>query len=174
LSSTSGKPISAALFNQIHAARSAQAAATGVLEVGQQVGKTRAHAQHPALLWQRAVVVTLQRHELGFVGRKGLQGAKVSGRFDRHPAAGSMQHLAHQVQPLLRAGGDQHLRSRLHVHALHVAISAATHSRSGAKPSLAAYCKASRGLSRSTACGGFGCMAAPERCRPKAGHRPAR
>ena len=35
-------------------------------------------------------------------------------------------------------------------HALRRAARAATHSRSGAKPSLAAYCSASRGVSRST------------------------
>ncbi len=48
-------------------------------------------------------------HELGLVGREGLQRAEVGGRLHRHRAAGIDQHLGHQIEALLRAGGDEHL-----------------------------------------------------------------
>jgi hypothetical protein len=54
---------------------------------------------------------------LGLVGREGLQRAEVGGRLHRDAAAGINQHLADEVEPLLRAGGDEHLL-RVDRHAL--------------------------------------------------------
>jgi len=51
--------------------------------------------------------------DLWLHGRKGLQRAEVGGRFHQDAAAAVDQHLGHEVQALLAAGGDEHLR-RVH------------------------------------------------------------
>jgi hypothetical protein len=60
------------------------------------------------------------------MGVKACKGAEVGGRFHQHAAAFVDQHLGHQVQALLAAGGDQHL-GRVHSQG----SCAATASRSG-------------------------------------------
>jgi hypothetical protein len=60
----------------------------------------------------------LQVHPFGIAGHaddlrlhrcEGLQCPEVGRRLDQHAAAGIGEHLGHQVQALLRAGGDQDL-----------------------------------------------------------------
>jgi hypothetical protein len=60
----------------------------------------------------RAFAVAGQAGEQRLEGRESLQRAEVGGRLDRHRRAGIAQDLAHQVQPLLGAAGDQHLVGR--------------------------------------------------------------
>ncbi|EWS52883.1 hypothetical protein X551_04325 [Methylibium sp. T29] len=79
-----------------------------VLEVRQQVREARARGAGQGL-GLRTLVVGGERGERRLAGREGLQRAQVGGRLHRDRAAGIDQQLADQVQPLLRAGGDQHL-----------------------------------------------------------------
>ena len=97
------------------AARFVHGAAGGVLEVGQQVDEARALAFLKRLaqcLRRHAAIVA--GHVLGhrLHGREGLQRAQVGGRLDQQAAALVEQHLGDQVQPLLAAGGDEHLLGR--------------------------------------------------------------
>jgi hypothetical protein len=57
-----------------------------------------------------AFVVAFDGAELRLERREGLQRAEVGGRLHGDHAAGVDEHLAYQVEPLLRAGGDEHLR----------------------------------------------------------------
>ena len=95
------------------AARFGHGAAGGVLEVGQQVHKTRCVGTAASLGTQvggvHAFVVAGHAHHRGFHGCVGLQGTQVGGRFHQDAAARVDQNFGHQVQALLRAGGDQHL-----------------------------------------------------------------
>ena len=122
---------------------------------------------------QRAFVVAVDADELRLVRREGLQRAEVGRRLDRTRAAGVDQHLADQVQPLLRAGGDQHL-----VGARRACPAAAP----GARRPIRAAARSLRW--RRTAAPRAARRAArvavprasprPGRCRPTAGRRPAR
>jgi hypothetical protein len=106
------------LLHQRGAARFAHGAACGVLEVGQHVQEARlvGAAAHLGgqLVHDHAFIVAGHSGHLRLHGREGLQRAQVGGCFHQHAAAGVDQHLGHQVQALLRAGGDQHL-GRVHV-----------------------------------------------------------
>ena len=93
------------------APRRAHAAAARVLEIGQQVEETRAPGRVQRVR-RRAFVVAGHRQKLRLVRREGLQRAQVRRRLHRDAAARIDQHLADQVQPLLRAGRDQHLGGR--------------------------------------------------------------
>ena len=93
--------------------------ATGrVLEVGQQVDEAggvrvvacRAPGLGDQVVDEHAIVVARHAHRYRFHRREGLQRAQVGRRFDQHTAARIEQHLGDQVEALLRAGGDQHLR----------------------------------------------------------------
>jgi hypothetical protein len=101
-------------FGHGAAARVAHAAAGGVLEVGQQIGKARALATLAGVRGQRigqhAFVVAGHGVHARLHGREGLQRAQVGGRFHQHAAAAVDEYLGRQIQPLLRAGGDEHLR----------------------------------------------------------------
>ena len=112
-------------------------------------GSARRRRSSASAAGQRPVVVAGDADELGLVRDERLQRAEVGRRLDRDAAAGVDQHLADEVEALLRAGRDQHLR-RVDRACPGAPSRPATHSRSGAKPSLAAYCSASRGVSRST------------------------
>ena len=103
------QPVRARRLGERDAARRRQTAPARVLEVGQQVEKTRT-TRGRQRLGSRALVVAVDRHEARLVGAEGLQRAEVGRRLDGDRAAGVEQHLAHQVQPLLRAGGDEHAR----------------------------------------------------------------
>ena len=54
--------------------------------------------------------IAADRNDLGLDDRERAQRARVGGRLHQHPAAAVQQHLGHQVQALLRPGGDQDLR----------------------------------------------------------------
>ena len=103
---------------QGQAPRGRQHPAGGVLEVGQQVGEAGARRvvrQRADGLGQRPVGIASQAGVDRLVRVEGLQRAQVGGRLHRHRRAGVDHHLADQVQPLLRSGGDQHLaRADLH------------------------------------------------------------
>ena len=81
-----------------------------VLEVRQHVEEARAAA--PPSASGSGPRRRRQPDEARLVRREGLQRAEVGRRLDRDAAAGVDQHLADQVEALLRAGGDQHLRRR--------------------------------------------------------------
>ena len=53
--------------------------------------------------------VAAHTHDLWLHGGKRLQRTEVGGCLHQHTATGVDQHLGHQVQTLLRAGGDQDL-----------------------------------------------------------------
>ncbi len=98
------------------AARLGHRAARGVLEVGQQIHEARAVRARAHLggqvVHQRAFVVARHAVHVGLHGREGLQGAEVGRGFHQHAASRVDEHLGHQVQALLRAGGDQDLVGR--------------------------------------------------------------
>ena len=97
------------------AARFVHGAAGGVLEVGQQVhgARTRAALQRLAQAFRlHAAIVAGHAVDLRLHGGESLQRAQVGGRFHQQAAALVQQDLGHQIQPLLAAGGDQHLIGR--------------------------------------------------------------
>ena len=86
-----------------------------ILEVRQQVGEPGARRplrQTGHRFGPGPFRVAVETGEGRLVGHEGLQRAQVGGRLDRHRRAGVDQHLADQVEPLLRAGGDQDLIGR--------------------------------------------------------------
>mmetsp|Transcript_5286 Transcript_5286/g.19871 ORF Transcript_5286/g.19871 Transcript_5286/m.19871 type:complete len:454 (-) Transcript_5286:714-2075(-) len=94
-----------------------------VLVIRQQVGEPgarRVMRQRSQGLRKRALRIAGQAGEQWLVGREGLQGAEVGGGLDRHRGARIAQHLADEVQALLRAACDQHLLGLdLHAQACH-------------------------------------------------------
>ena len=100
-------------LDQRDAAFQAERAAGGVLEVGQRVEEARAAGQLGRDgLGDQAAVIGEHRHVLGLVQAERLQRAQVAGVFDQDLAVLVDQHLAQQVQRLLRAGHDQDLVGR--------------------------------------------------------------
>ncbi len=109
--------IAAAARGELGAPARADRAAARVLEVRQRVEEARAGGARRELAGQRPAVVAGDADELGLVRNERLQRAEVGRRLDGDAAAGVDQHLADEVEPLLRAGRDQHLR-RAHRDAL--------------------------------------------------------
>ena len=95
-------------IDECRAARRRQTTPARVLVVRQQVDETRV-AYAGQAFGRRAFVVTFDGVEHRLIRRESLQRAEVGRCFDRHRTAGVDQHLADQIEPLLRAGGDQHL-----------------------------------------------------------------
>ena len=88
-------------------------AARGVLEVGQQVHEAGGIGTAASLDAQvggiHAFVVAGHADHGGLHRGVGLQRAQVGGGFDQDAAARVDQDFGHQIQALLRAGGDEHL-----------------------------------------------------------------
>ena len=96
-------------LDHLGAAGFGHAAPGRVLEVGQQVGKARTGRLSAQVLRHHAFVVRGHADNLRLHRGEGLQGAQIGGALDQHLGARIDQHFGHQVQTLLRAGGDQHL-----------------------------------------------------------------
>jgi len=88
-----------------------QAAARRILEVRLRVQQARAGGQFGRERFgDQALFVRRHLHVARLVHRERLQRAEVGRRFDQHRAVRAHQHLAEQIERLLRAGRDQHLR----------------------------------------------------------------
>jgi len=95
------------------AALQRQAAAGRVLEVRDGVEEARAGSQlGRERFGQQALVIAGHRRVRRLEQRERLQGAQIAGCFHQDLALRVDEHLAQQVQPLLRAGRDEHARSR--------------------------------------------------------------
>ena len=101
--------VAGAGFDQFEAALDRQAAAGRVLEVRQRVQHARALDDRLDRARHQAMLVGGDRGEFRAIHRKRLQRAEVARGLDQHAAAFVDQHLAEQVERLLRAGRHQHL-----------------------------------------------------------------
>ena len=90
----------------------APGATARVLEVGHDVEELRATAAGDAalqLVGDHALVVGRHLDEARAVGPEGVDGSQVGGALAQHLVVVVEEDLAGQVEPLLRAGGDQDL-----------------------------------------------------------------
>ena len=88
-----------------------------------------------------AVVVHLDLHDVGLVGAEGRDRARVGRRLGDDHVARVDQRLAHEVDDLLAAGGDEHVLG-VDVGMPSAAMTSAIASLVTAMPSVGAYCRA--------------------------------